>query len=292
VTTRDRQIDQALASIPSVSSKLGTFVRRDGVRVVVSLGGKQVVLPFVGVSLPPEGHSVQVESRGAQVVVTGAASPLPGVGVVTGSGSSMVTVSAWGSSYTLRYAAAYAPVVGDEVSIIWSADGGLVQDRVSFRTPTPAPLPPVAVPSSAFQPGPFTATGSGSYSSRWFTDDVYASSSNTGGWWYGAKIRDTIPDFAQVTGASIFLAPRRVAGSSPVLRLHTSESQPDGPLAFIGAPSSVTGPRTGWVSIPLAWVDYLKANPGGIGFEHGGYSIFRGTGSDRLSGALDITWIA
>jgi hypothetical protein len=292
VTTRDRQIDQALASIPSVSSKLGTFVRRDGARVVVSLGGKQVVLPFVGASLPPVGASVQVESRPGGVVVTGAAAPLPGVAKVTAVAAPMVTVAAWGREYTLRHASGYVPVVGHEVSVSWSADGGLVQDRVSAPAPVQAapeqPLPA----TSSFHPGPFTATGSGSYGSRWFTNDVYASSSNTGGWWYGSKIRDTIPDSARIDAAAIFLAPRQVSGSNPVLRLHSAESQPSGPLAFVGAPFALAGTRSGWVGIPLAWVNYLKANPGGIGFEHGGYSIFRGTGADALSGALDLSWTA
>ena len=36
----------------------------------------------------------------------------------------------------------------------------------------------------------------------------------------------------------------------------------------------------------------VKSNAGGVGFEHGGYSIFRGTQSDQLSGALDISWAA
>jgi hypothetical protein len=271
------QLAAALREIPTVSSKLGTFVRRDGVRVVVSLAGKQVVLPFVGTALPPVGASVQVETRDGSTVVTGAAAPLP----------------QWGQPHTLRYLAAYTPAVGDEVSVSWGADGGVVQDKLSRSAPTP---PPVAFQGTGalteFHPGPFTATGSGSYGSRWFTNDVYASASNTGGWWYGSKVRDTIPDNAAIKSASVFLNARQVSGSNPVLRLHTSEGQPSGPLSFTAAPQALNGARTGWVPIPTAWIDYLKANAGGVGFEHGGYNIFRGTQSDALSGALDITWAA
>jgi hypothetical protein len=286
------QVDGKLAGIPQVGSKLGVFVRRDGARVVVSLGGREVLLPFVGVSLPPAGHSVQVESRPGGVVVTGAAAPLPGVAKVTAVNGQMVSVSAWGRTYSLRFGATYTPAVGDEVSVIWSADGGLVQDRVSAPVAVP-PAAPVPLPASgSFHPGPFTATGSGSFGSRWFTNDVYASSSNTGGWWYGSKVRDTIPDGARIDGAAIYLNPRQASGSNPVMRLHSSEGQPGGPLAFVGAPHTVTSARSGWVGIPTAWVDYLKANPGGIGFEHGGYTIFRGTGADALSGALDLSWTA
>jgi hypothetical protein len=287
------QLAAALREIPTVSSKLGTFVRRDGVRVVVSLAGKQVVLPFVGTALPPVGASVQVETRDGSTVVTGAAAPLPQVAKVTALAGLMVTVEAWGQPYTLRYLAAYTPAVGDEVSVSWGADGGVVQDKLSRSAPTP---PPVAFQGTGalaeFHPGPFTATGSGSYGSRWFTNDVYASSSNTGGWWYGSKVRDTIPDNAAIKSASIFLNARQVSGSDPVLRLHTSEGQPSGPLSFTAAPQALNGARKGWVPIPTAWVDYLKANAGGVGFEHGGYNIFRGTQSDALSGALDITWAA
>jgi hypothetical protein len=291
VGTADR-LAAALREIPSVSSKLGTFVRRDGVRVVVSFAGRQVVLPFVGSQLPPVGASVQVESRDGVSVVTGAAAPLPGAAVVTAVAEPLVTVSAWGREYTLRHAAGYVPVVGHEVSVSWSADGGLVQDRVSApAVQQPAPELPLPV-SGGFHPGPFTAVGSGSFGSRWFTNDVYASSSNTGGWWYGSKVRDTIPDGARIDGAAIFLNPRQVSGSNPVMRLHSSEGQPGGPLAFVGAPFALAGARSGWVNIPTAWVDYLKANSGGIGFEHGGYNIFRGTGADALSGALDLSWTA
>jgi hypothetical protein len=292
VGTADR-LAAVIREIPSVSSKLGTFVGRDGSRVVVSLAGARVVLPFVGSQLPPVGASVQVESRDGVSVVTGAAAPLPQVAKVTALAGTSVTVEAWGSPYTLRYLSSYIPVVGDEVSVSWGADGGVVQDKLSRSAPVPPPAAYAGTGALAdFHPGAFTATGSGSYGSQWFTNDVYASSSNTGGWWYGSKVRDTIPDNAQVKSASIFLNPRQVAGSAPVLRLHTSESQPSGPLSFTAAPQTLNGARTGWVPIPLAWVDFLKSNAGGVGFEHGGYSIFRGTQSDQLSGALDISWAA
>ena len=44
------------------------------------------------------------------------------------------------------------------------------------------------------------------------------------------------------------------------------------------------------MGIPTSFIDYLKANTGGVGMDGGGYSIWAGVQADGLSGALDITY--
>jgi len=296
--SRDDQINLAIATIPSISSKLGIFVSRDGLQATVNVSGTTVTLPFVGMYLPPPGHPVQLELRNGQLVVSGPARPLPGVGKIVATGSPRVTVQAWGAdgaatTYVLPYRSTYTPALNDEVEITWSADTGVVQGRLSTTlatAPAPETVPPA--PPQLFHPGPFTAVDSGTWSQgKWAINDVYASASTTGMWWYGSKIADTIPDDAVIRSAAIYLPARQLSGDAPNLGYHGSAPKPAAPTGF-AATYPLTGERSGWVPFPPGWVDYLKANIGGLGFDHGGYNIYRGLASDQLSGALDISWEA
>jgi len=283
----------ALAAVPVAAAKVGEFVERDGFRAVVNLGESTVSLPFVGMYLPPAGHPVQLELRAGQMVVTGPARPLPGIGVISATGTPRATVTAWGVDYLLPYRSSYTPVLGHNVEIQWTSDDGVIQGQVTATSNTVAP--PV-IPGGGvqpFHPDPFTAVDSASWGATygWNTRDVWASDSYIGAWFYGSKIKDTIPDGAVIKSAAIFLSPRQVSGAAPNLRYHTSATRPGGAVTFAGT-TFVLPSRTGWVSIPLAFIDYLKANNGGIGFDHGGYNIFRGTQADGQSGALDISWEA
>jgi hypothetical protein len=251
--------------------------------VDVNTGGMTVRMPFTGQTLPPPGYAVQVEVRDGQPVVTGTVVPLPDTGTILETGEYLATVTARGIDYELPYQSAYLPIVGDEVEITWTEKTGIIQGKVT-AFPTPA-TPPLSVPvatGGSFHPAPFTAIDSGTHRGRWFTGDVYASASNDGAWFYGAKIADTIPDNATLTLARIYLSPRQEREGPPRLQLHTSATKPGGNVTFIGTPF-VLPARSGFI-------DYLKSNGGGIGCPDGGYNIFRGVGSDGLSGALDLAW--
>lgn len=288
------RVSAQMAQMPSIQSKLGVFVARDGYRATVNIGPETVTLPFVGMYLPPTGHSVQLEMRDNQLVVTGPARPLPGMGKITGTGTPRATVTAWGTPYTLPFRSGYTPVLNDDVEIAWTGDGGIIQGKVTAVTVV---VPPETSPGGgggSFHPAPFTATGSGTFNpsyGKWISDDVYASSSTTGAWFYGSKVADTIPDGATVTTARIYLSPRSTSGAAPILQLHTSAWRPGGAVTFTGAGFALPA-RSGWVDIPIFMIDHLKVYGGGLGLNHGGYSIFRGTPADALSGALDIAWAA
>lgn len=286
-----RRVTASLGRVPQMSSKVAVFVSRSGYYATVNLGESTVALPFVGLSLPPAGHPVQVELRGRQLVVTGPARPLPGIGTITATGSPRATVTAWGISYTLRYRSSYTPVLSDEVEISWLGDEGTIQGKVTATSNVVAPATIDPASTLTYHPEPFTATDSGSYASGWAQRDVWASDSYLGAWFYGSKVKDTIPDAAVIKDAQLYLNPRQIQGAAPNLQLHTSASKPSGAVTFTGTASPLSV-KSGWVPVPLAFIDFLKANDGGIGFNHGGYNIYRGTQADQLSGALDITWEA
>lgn len=286
-------INRKLAEVPTITSKVGIFVSRTGNSAKVNVGTSSVTLPFVGLYLPPPGHPVQLSSVNAQVVVTGPARPLPGVGKVTATGSPRATVTAWGVSYVLPYQTSYTPALNDDVAIVWSADGGLITGKVSAVSNV---LPPDANSgggSGAFHPAPFTAIDSGTWraGSGWWTPTVRANVDD-GAWFYGSKVKDTIPDTATIVSAFIYLPIQQIVVNAPgQLRLHIHPTKPAGAPTFTGSATGISA-EPGWRQIPNSFIDYLKANDGGIGFDGGGQWVNYGVSSDQLSGALDIAWTA
>lgn len=289
MTLASRLTDQ-LAAIPVVGVKTGVLVSRVGTDVLVNLGDSSALLGVSAQQLPPAGHPVIVQTLDGRVTVTGPARSLPGRGVITALGSPRVTVLAWDVSYTLPVSGSYTPALNDEVSITWDLDGGLVTGSISAPTNV-APPPAVSGPAGqAFHPPPFTAVDAGSFQSgRWTKADVWASDSLVGAWFYGSGIADSIPDGAQITYAAIYLSPTRSSGAAPNLQVHTSGTRPGGGPTFVGEAFQPAG-RSGWQPIPTGFIDYLKSNAGGIGVNHGGYTIFSSRAQDSLTGALDIAW--
>jgi hypothetical protein len=152
----------------------------------------------------------------------------------------------------------------------------------------------VNVPATATSSGgnafdkQFQAIGSGSFGTRWFSNNVFSSDSNTGAWFYGNQINDTLSNTAVITSVEIHVSIRDViaSGTSNVGH-HASPSQPAGNVTVTG--TSAVQLVNGWNRLPTTIGDYLKANYGGIGIAHGHYLIFQGTQADpALSGRLRI----
>ena len=277
------QIQAKLATIPDVGSKLGTFVRMSGMLAVVNVGLSSVTIPVSGFYPPIEGMSVQLERRNGQLIVTGPSQQLPALGVMTSAGTPKATVMAGGVEYTLGMRDTYTPTIGDDVEINWFS--GLIQGKVKGLTVALEPEENQPVPPSRFENLLIQAADSGSYISRWWTNDVYNGDNNTGAWFYGSRVADALRG-ATVSKIEIYLNPRQASGNSPQVGTHTSGSKPGGNVAVSG--QVALEPRSGWVELEPSWAAVLQSG-GGIGVTRSGYTIWRGTGSDALSGALRFT---
>jgi hypothetical protein len=280
MASADEIILRKLATIPDVASKLGTFVRMSGQLAVVNVGGSTVSVPVSGFYPPIAGMSVQLERRNGSLIITGPSKQLPALGVMTSSGTPKATVLAGGIEYTLGMRDTYTPTIGDDVEINWFS--GLIQGKVKGLAVVAAPIENPPAGSAPFSNLRIMAETSGSYISRWWTNDVYNGDNNTGAWFYGARVADGLRG-ATIKKIEIFLNPRRASGYAPQVGTHTSGSKPGGNVTVSG--QIALEPRSGWVEIPLSWAAVLQAG-GGIGVTPSGYTIWRGTGSDALSGAL------
>lgn len=285
------QIQEALAAVPTQQSLVGTFVSQVGSVATVIQGNTVLQVKAAAAGLVT-GDPVRLERRNGELIMIGPSRPRATVGVIQTTGTECVVEYPPSSGVTalLPRDAAYTPAVNDIVALVWTERGGFISGKFSNTPAAPAPPLPPPVPTGDFDVT-FTALDSGAYQGGygWRTNEVWSSASNLGAWFYGSKIRDTIPDGAVIKSATIFLPLRQQLGAAPFGR-HGSEAKPGGPVTFAGL--STLGSNSGWVAIPTSLIDHLKANPGGLGYDYGGYNIWRGTQQDGLSGALNVTYTA
>ncbi|WP_022886354.1 hypothetical protein [Glaciibacter superstes] len=270
-----------LATIPDVGHKLGIFVRMDGALAVVNVGDRSVAIPCSGYYPPVVGMAVQLERRLGALIVTGPSAQLNPIGKIKAGGAPKCTVTVDGIDYVLGLRSSYTPVVGDDVEINWTT--GIIQGKI-----TATPVAPDTGQNPGGGGGPFSdlvvmAEGSGSYNGGWWTNDVYNGDNNVGAWFYGTRVADALRG-TQPTSMEIFLNPRQASGNAPMIGWHGSST-------FLGGAVSVAfevpvEPRSGWVALPVDFAIRLRDFGGGIGVTPSGYTIWRGTQSDGLSGAL------
>lgn len=282
-------VDQALADIPTTESLVGTFVSQVGSIATVDQGNARLQVKSVTQVPCRAGDAVRLEWRHSELVMLGPTVPQRVVGRITAAGNPATVEYPDGSGVTavLPVMNGFAITVNDVVFIDWGS-GGLIVGRIN--TPVIPPEPPAPVPAgTAVRTELFDAIDSGSFQSGfgWRTNDVWSSASNIGAWFYGSKIRDTIPDSAVILSASINLPLQQQLGSAPFGR-HSADYKPGGALG-IAATSTLSG-KSGEIDIPASLIDHLKANPGGLGFDLGGKNIWRGTQRDGGSGRVTVTF--
>lgn len=272
-----------LASIPSIRSMTGVFVRMDGPLAVVNVAESTITIPCVGFYPPAAGMTVQVEWRDGKPAVTGPARPLNPIGLITATGSPRATVTVDGVPYLLYYRSGYTPSVGHTVEINWAT--GIIQGQVTgVDTPTaPDTKPPSG---SSFSNLKVRARDSGRYQGSWWGNDPWASNSNDGIWVYGNRIRDAIKG-ATISRVEIYLPLISRLGNCEI-GTHAYGAIPG------GAPSlsneTDLDDRSGWVRLPTSWGSYLAAGGRGIGVTTDvGLNKWRGTDLDADSGALRFT---
>jgi hypothetical protein len=279
-----------LAAMPTVSRLVGTYVDTDGVRGVVDVGGGRIPADYSGY-LPAVGEPVWVLFINGTATILGPTQLKPDRGTVTGAPSgNLVPVSTIAGAFSVPYASGLSLSNGQIVKLGAANGNELFAYAVMSTSPTPAtpPSPPGGGSSEGFSV--FTAIDSGSYQGRWWTGEVYASNTNTGAFFYGSKIADTIPDNAAILSIELNCSIRMLQYQAPIIGYHGSPTKPGGNVSIGGAAAvNITG---GYVALPTSIGDYLKANAGGIGIATGGYSILNALAADAQSGALRIRWRA
>ncbi|GAB3293071.1 hypothetical protein [Pseudoclavibacter terrae] len=323
-STDQMLIDGINARRPTLSF-VGTFRYANGARAVCDALGGQLEADFAGVSQPSPGESVQIEMRNGSYLMLGPTRLNPSRGTVVAvaapgevdptldpvgdeipepefdeNGNPILppvppdttrcVVESDGRVMWLPFTQSYTPYVGHVVAIQWGETGGLVLGRVS-AVPTAPGRPSVGVPpptQASFRPTPFHASQSGTFESGgWRADGKVLSTG--GAFAYGAALTDTIPDDATIVATRLYLTPEVLSGGPASLRLHELSALTDAP-AWVGDPWEFT-PVEGWQEIPVAFADWLKSNPGGIGFDAGA-DVFSSVTADPLCGALDVAYMA
>lgn len=291
----DDLIAQGLSGIPNVDlSIIGVFRSQVGPLCVVDVGDARISVPSNSAVPPIPGESVRLLRVNGLTVLMGPTVPRAPFGRVTVTGVDSATVEyPAGSGVTQIMAVPDGLVlaVNDNVRIDWFA-GGVIAARYTITPVYVTPPAPVVVVGGRVTQK-FTAVQAGSWGAAygWNTPDVWASDSYTGAWFYGVKIADTIPDTAVIESARIYLPIRKNSGGNPIFGTHSSAYKPGGNVTFVSTAALTT--RSGWVTVPVAYANYLKANYGGLGFDHGGFSIWNGIEGayrDTESGALEITY--
>lgn len=268
----------------------GTFRGLDGLRGLVDYDGGRVPAHLWAGYMPEPNEPVWVLVLDGVAYIVGPTMPKPGNGSVVSSAGGNARVSTAIGEIAATYDGAVSYPPGTLVKLLWQEGAHIVGRRGAAPVVEVPPSP--GGPAQTTRTVVFNALDSGSYQPGygWRTNDVWSSASNSGGWFYGRQIADTIPDSARIDAASIYLPrPDRLTGARPFGR-HGSESKPGGALGF--AALSTLGGTEGWVPIPTSLIDYLKANIGGLGFDLGGWNIWPGTQRVGQSGAVSVTFTA
>lgn len=257
-------------------------------RAIVEFSGGRVPA-YALTTLPPLNETVWVQLAGSVAYMHGPVVPKPDEGGVVSASAGVAVVQTDIGDVTAAYDNGLLLLdPGDIVHMVWGPSGAWIDGVKTDYTPPTPPAPPA--PEQTRRTVEFGAIDSGSYQSGygWRTNEVWSSASNQGGWFYGSAIRDTIPDAAPIYVAQIYLPPpTKLTGARPFGR-HDYDTKPGGALTVHAA--STLGATSGWVDIPLTLIDHLRANPGGLGFDYGGYNIWPGTQRDGQSGRLRVTF--
>lgn len=273
-------LNDRIKALPDVERRTAVFVQMVGARAQVNAGGTPITVACNGFTPPVPGMVVQLERQNGQYVVTAPAVAIPSIGVITGTGSPQAQVTVAGNPYMLYYRSTYAPTLGDTVEINWAT--GVIQGQVTGSNAGTAPSTNADATDNPLPGDPILASDSGQYRSRWQSNDVRASDSVSGAWFYGGRVQAALAG-ATVTRAWIYLPLVKQLGVCNI-GTHPYATIPAGPTGISNA--IALSPRGGWVDLPLSFIPALAA-AGGIAVTSGnGDNQWSGTQTDALSGAL------
>jgi len=264
----------------------GAYRGLDGLRALVDFDGGRVPAHFATGWRPGLNDPVWVTVVDGVAFLLGPTAPPASDGTVVSVASGIATISTDIGTVEATYNSGVTLTAGQEVKLL--AHGGYHVVGVKSTSPTAPTVPDGPGGGGGRKTVTFTAIDSGSYQAYWWNNDVWSSASNKGLWFYGNKIRDTIPDSAVIVRAQIYLPPPiRLTGARP-FGVHGYATKPPG-APTISSTSTLPG-TSGWVDIPTNLIDHLKANTGGLGFDIGGWNIWPGVQRDGQSGAIRVTY--
>lgn len=269
-----------------------TFVGLDGTsgRVLCDVANGLVtgrVPAQVMTSYRPEiGERVFVLSVDGAYFLTGPALPKPALGTVTQVGSSTVTLDTDMGPVQATYDAGTTLSASQVVKLLWSDGAHVVGVLAVTPTPTLPPDPPM--PTERTHVDVFTAVDAGSFvGTRWQQPEPWASDAALGAWFYGSKVHDTLQG-APVSKVELWSTLAQRSGAAPNFGVHPHAMKPEtAPTITDAVPLSA--PDGAWLTLPVAFGQFLANNVGGIGLAHGGSNMFRSLADDPMSGALRIT---
>lgn len=280
-------VQQQLQEVTSARSETARFVRMDGRMAVVNVGSATITVPCVGFYPPAVGMAVRVDWVNGLPAVTGPTQPLNPIGAITAIGTPRAMVTVDGVEYSLYYRDGYTPAVDDMVEVNWAT--GIIQGKITgVENPD---KPEESVPAAA----PFSVIVKASDSNRydrsygnWWGNDPWASNSNDGIWTYQNRVKDAVGS-GTVEKAEIYLPLSQSVGNVSV-GVHAHPNIPSGAPSLTSLNALPGNRRSGWQLLP-GFGAYLAAGGRGVGVTApgGGMTVWRGTASDSLSGALRLS---
>lgn len=253
---------------------------------VVNVGGGTLRMPMVGI-VPWPGDALQVGYLGQNPVCLGPKPKAPIGTVVTTPANNVVAVLGDdGMTYIYPYDATRAYSAGQRVRL--DHEGRAVGATYGGEPVVGEFFPPSGSGSSGVQSKTFYPTDSGNYRNGSYAGQAAeVSDGRAAFYWYGAQIRDTIPNSAVVNDATIHLSQEwdQVPGVSSRMGTH-GEASRGGEPSLTGALSVPGGTRD--VNI-MTFADALKTGSAlGVGL----YKTFgwRRYGPASSSGQITITW--
>ncbi|MAP64051.1 MAG: hypothetical protein CMH34_09985 [Microbacterium sp.] len=269
----------------------GQYRGLDGLRAVVDFDGGRVPAHSTTSYRPEINETVWVAVIDGVAYMLGPTVPKPADGEIVSTSSGIATVSTDVGEVQATYNSGASFSASDQVKLMWGNGCHIV--GLKSTSPSAQEVPTAPGGSGERVTKTFAAIDSGSYQPGygWRINDVWSSANNYGAWFYGTKIRDTVPSSADIIKAEIYLPPpERLTGTRPFGR-HPYASKPAG-APTISATSTLSG-TSGWTEIPTSLIDHLKSNVGGLGFDLGGWNIWPGTQDPQHggnSGRLRVTY--
>lgn len=279
--------------------ELGYYRGVDFPRVTVDVGGGRIPAESATTFEPEINEQVQILFVDGKPWMLGPAVPKPHEGTVVTVSGDFATVMTDLGEVVAPFPFGATLTSGEQVKLLW-AGGPFIVARMS-ATPEPEVDPGADAAPSTTRQETFTAVQAGSFQlngGRWSSPEPRASNGYLGAWFFGTKIRDTVPASARMPGdgsaaVEVFIRSTSRFGNAPVFAMHSQPSAGGAPDLSSGFAWNV---GEGWNRLPASVEGtYFNALKGGgpalgIGLQHGGVNRFASLGADPQSGAIRITY--